>query len=74
MARRSTLERSRARVKSDSSQWCRCRSCRNTDKRERSELGNTIADGVTFEKHTGSLKYLESTQVRWMTCARCGTQ
>ena len=40
MARRSTPERSRARVKSDSSQ-CRCGSRRSKDRRERSELRNT---------------------------------
>ena len=70
MTRRSTPERSRARVKSDSSQRCRRRS---QDRRESRELGNTqwvtwCADGVISERHTESLKHLEPMHVHWMKC------
>ena len=76
MARRSTPERSRARVKSDSSQRRRCRRGRRQDRREKQNTqehpGVTwCTDGMILEK---SLKHLGPVQVHWMKCANCVTK
>ena len=79
MARRSTPERSRARVYSDSSQRCRMRRRRRQDRRENRELKN-IQEwygawvGWFLERHTESLKHPEPMHVHWMKCAKCDAQ
>ena len=79
MARRSTPERSRARVYYDSSQRCRMRRRRRQDRRKSRELRN-IQEwygawvGWFLERHTESLKHPEPMHVHWMKCAKCDAQ
>ena len=40
----------------------------------RTPRSDMVVDGMTCEKHKGSLKYLEPMQVHWMNCAKCDMQ